>query len=399
MIAILLISAFLAWRYSKTSVDPDWSYFNLWGFTGSVYGRDFADCKTPLVHLWYLGLSKLVGRNIARVRFANHFLVGSVGVLLYVLTGNFWGAVAYTVLVNSGWLLAYHGNVGQIPAALIAVALTVDTLPASLLWLLAVLYEPKLAPSFLVFVVLSGSYFALAVLAFMVFFAYYHKDREPLKGIWESSVTIPLRMNKNRKGDFYKLFMPWFTSTSVLYLLPWLAFAIQAKPDVWYWLPALVYVVLIASGKVVRQNHFIPIIPFVAMSGLPFVPLLVVIDLVSNGFYLGNIWARHYPALDEINDTAEKIGAWFQGKPGTLYVNDIHSGVYIHTRKPVLYGFAEQIEIRETAHERRKVMIEGWKQNPPDWVVNGRFPGMSFKPVGYQRMAIVGDAIIYKKMT
>lgn len=401
---LLSISLFHAWRYSKTSIDPDWSYFNLWGFTGSVYGRDFADCKTPLIHLWYLGLSKIVGRSIPRVRFANHFLIGSAGTLLFLLTGNFPASLAYTVMVNSGWLLAFHGNVSQIPAALIALAFVSGDSPplALLLWTLAVLFEPKLLPSFVIlYWYVVPAFAAAGVAAYIVF-----KNRKWFCWLWESSVTIPARMARNRRGDFYRAWMPWFTSNGSLYILPWLVFAVLAKPDIWYWLPAAAYLAFIASGKIVRQNHLIPLIPFIAFSGMDslapgasagVIPLLALVDFASAGFYFGNVWARFYSALEEVNDEAEKVGRWLRDRAGTVYVNGIHSGVYIHAGRPILYGFAEQIEIRETAHERRKQMIEGWRSAPPDWVVTGKIPGITFKPVGYQRMAIVGESTIYKR--
>ena len=85
---LLLISLYTAWRYSKLEVDPDWAYFNLWGFTGAKYGKDFPDCKTPFIHLYYLGLSKIVGADVSRIKFANHFLMGLGGIAVYLLSDN-----------------------------------------------------------------------------------------------------------------------------------------------------------------------------------------------------------------------------------------------------------------------------------------------------------------------
>lgn len=392
-LSLLLISAFHAWRYSKTSVDPDWAYFNLYAFTGSLYGRDFADCKTPGVHIYYWLLSKLVGVDVKRIKFANHFLVGCVGLVLYWLTGNFYHALSYTVLVNSGWLLAFHGNVGQVPAALISVALAANSPLSPLLWGLAVFYEPKLILSFLVAVLYYGWWWLFLLAPVGALFVLY-KNKQWFKWLWESSVTIPARIGKNRS---FETWFPWFTSNPVLYMLPWVLLGVYFKPDFLYWLPALAYVVFIAFGRAIRSNHLIPLIPW--LLGLPpvFVVGLVIIDFVSSGFYLGDIWLRYYPALANINDDARAAGEWLREKAGTLYVNGIHSGIYIHARKPLSLGMTEQIEIREVATERREEMKRRWKENPPDWVVCGDVPGLNFKPIGYNRVATAGANVIYRK--
>ncbi len=392
--SLLLVSGFLAWRYSKTSVDPDWSYFNLYAFTGSLYGRDFADCKTPGVHVYYWLLSKLVGIDVKRIRFANHFLVGSVGALLYWMTGNFWSALAYTVLINSGWLLAFHGNVGQVPAGLIAIALVTPAPLALFLWLVAVAYEPKLVFSFAVYAVLSGWWITVLLIPIgLLGFALY-KDKQWFKWLWESSVTIPARMSKARTMETW---VPWFTANPLLYVLPWIGLGVYFNPDFTYWLPALAYFVFICFGRAIRSNHLIPLIPW--LTGLPpvFVAGLVAIDFISSGFYLGDIWTRYYPALGNINADAEAVGKWLKDKPGTLYVNSIHSGIYIYARKPLSLGMTEQIEIREVATERRTAMARRWRETPPNWVVCGDVPGIIFKPLGYTRAATIGENVIYKQ--
>ena len=71
MILILaLVALWYAWRYSKSTIDPDWAMFNFEGFCNSWYGRDYLDCKTPLIHLWYWAIAKVVGKDVARVKFA-----------------------------------------------------------------------------------------------------------------------------------------------------------------------------------------------------------------------------------------------------------------------------------------------------------------------------------------
>ena len=396
---LFAISLYHAWRYSRTSVDPDWAYFNLYAFTGSLYGRDFADCKTPGVHIYYFLLSRLVGVNVRRIKFANHFLVGSVGVLLYALTGNFYHALAYTVLINSGWLLAFHGNVGQVPAALISLSFASPAPLAGLLWVAAVLFEPKLLPSFLVVAFLNMPIFvSLQFFTFLFgagFIAYVLlRETQWFRWLWESSVIIPARIGRTRNQETW---VPWFTANPLLYVLPWIGLGVYFKPDFLYWLPALAYFAFICAGKAVRSNHFIPLVPW--LLGLPpvFVVGLALIDFVSSGFYLGNLWLRYYPALERINDEAKTAGEWLRDKAGTLYVNSIHSGIYIYARKPIPLGMGEQIEIREVATERRDEMKRRWREAPPDWVVCGDVPGIVFKPIGYNRTATVGENVLYKK--
>lgn len=390
---LLCLSAFLAWRYSKTSVDPDWAYFNLYAFTGSLYGRDFADCKTPGVHIWYWLLAKVAGLHVERIKFLNHFLVGVAGVLLLP---NFPAALAYTLLVNSGWLLAFHGNVGQVPAALIVLAFVANPLAASMLWLFATFYEPKLAPSFLAVAVIQGWVWLIlpALLCLGVLIVY--RNSQWFKWLWESSVIIPARIGTTRNQETW---FPWFTSNPVLYVLPWVMLGVYYKPDFLFWLPPLLYVVFVALGKAIRSNHLIPLVPWFAMADIPmvFVVGLVVMDMISSGFYFGDLWLRYYPALAKINDEAKTTGEWLRDKAGTLYVNSIQSAVYVYARKPLSLGMTEQIEIREVAKERRERMAKRWRETPPDWVVCGDVPGIVFKPIGYQKVASVGENMVYKK--
>lgn len=386
---LLLISLYQSWRLSKTTVDPDWAYFNLWGFTGSVYGRDFIDCKTPAIHLWYLGLSKLVGRDVQKVKFTHHFLLGAVGVVVYLLSGNFWYALTYTVLINSGVFLSFHGNVSQHPAAFIALAFAINhPVYSPLFWLLALAFEPKLILSF---AVLYWKWtVGLGVLGIVVYLLF--QKQTWFQYVWESSVVIPVRIGKTRKGKYD--WMPWFTANGISYIIPMLVLSFYYggfNP-----VPVALYLLLLWVGRAVRQNHLIPLIAWVSLP--PFFAIaVVVIDFIVNGFYLGDMWDRFYGALKEPNDEAQKAGEFIKDLSGSLYVNGIHSGIYIHAQKPVSLGFAEQIEIRENAHERRKLMIERWKETPPDTVVTGLAQGINFKPVGYTGIEKFGDNWIYRK--
>jgi hypothetical protein len=403
ILLLLLISLYTAWRYSKTEADPDWAYFNLWGFTGAKYGKDFPDCKTPFIHLYYLGLSKIVGADVARVKFANHFLMGLGGIAVYLLSGNFFAGLAFTVLVNSAWLLSFHGNVGQIPALFLALALLVDQPLISILLLLgATAVEPKLAPSTIFVALVSGwspyYYLGALIALLLIVVVIFVIKRQWFDWIWESSVTIPLEMAKGRRitGNPF----PWFTAISLVFLLPWLGLAVVANPDLAYWIPAALFILVTISGRVLRPNHLIPVVAWIVVANPDptMVVILVATEFISSGLYLGDVWDRFYPPLAESNHEAMLAGKYLRNVDGIIWVNSLHSGVYIHARRPPPFGLPEQVEIRDVVPERREIMRDLWRQSPPDWVVLGDSPGVKFRNIGYKQYQTFGNFSIYKKV-
>src|SRR5512146_1550420 len=246
------LSLFYAWRYSKLSADPDWAFFNLYSFTGALYGRDFADCKTPGVHIWYALLGKLVGASVPRIKFANHLFVSLSGVVLFLMTHNFWAAFAYIVVVNSGWLIAFHGNVGQVPAALVVIALVSPAAVAIPLWLAAVFYEPKLILAFGIFAVLNQWWILLGLIPVGLIGYLLFRKQQWFKWLWESCVTVPGRMiawQKSEHGRPYSVYaMPWFLANGLVYFLPWFFLGAVNKPDLFYWLPVVGYIGLLVWG-------------------------------------------------------------------------------------------------------------------------------------------------------
>lgn len=400
MALLIGLGIFYGWRYCNLDTDPDWAFFNLYAFTGSLYGRDFPDCKTPGVHIYYWLLSKLVGKNIPAIKFANHFILSLAAIPIWYLSGNFFAALAYIVLVNSGWLLTFHGNVGQVPAALIAIALLSPSPVAVVLWLAAVFYEPKLLPAFVAIAAISLWWWLIPIGIAAIIPLYFMRNQQWFKWIWESSVIIPARMQSFRKKQGYYWWMPWWTANGTLYIAPWLIMAVIAKPDFLYWLPPLLFVGFLMTGIVVRQNHLIPVIPWIVLSGMSPVTILALcsIDWVSAGFYMGHIWRRFYPYIENLNRGVEECGSWLRQKAGTIYVMGIHSGIYLASGKHTNFGLTEEIEIRDVATERRKAMLEAWKKNPPDWVVLGDTPGLNFEPRGYMKVAEFGDNIVFEKI-
>ena len=397
LLLILLVSAWYAWRYAKSEVDPDWALFNMAAFTGSWYGRDFLDCKTPAVHLWYYALAKIVGTDVKRVRFTHHFLVGSAGILVMYLTNSFWNGLAFTVFVNAPWLYAFHGNVGQVPALFMAVAIVShDPILGVIMLGLAFFYEPKYLFSAIAIVFLKGMpwlYVALALGSPLLILVFLFRKHDWVKWTWEGSYTAAKRMGDLRVKYKWYNWAPWYTVDGLQYALPWIFMGALANPDWRFWLPAALYLLMIGLSRAIRQNHYLPLAAWVATAGIhPYAVLaLVCWDLVCSGFLLGDIWDRHYGSLRANNINAREIGEWIRDKPGTLWVNDFHPAVYIYARKKFNYHLLEHLELNAASPERRELMKKKWETDPPDMVVLGPKNGVQFVGNGYSIVAKSGD--------
>jgi len=380
--------------------------FNLWGLTGAAYGRDFLDCKSPGIHLWYLLLARAFGwvygqaQKVRWIRFGHHLLMGMAAVGYALLSGDGWGGLAFAVLVNSGFVLAFHGNVGQLPAALILLAMGLGGSGwGALLIALAVFVEPKLAVTGIVLFVLNGWYVegaAIGLVGLIVasWLAIYRKD------IWrwlvEANLTIPARMTKKRRVDWFA----WYWKDGLIALLPWLGLAIVSRPDVLYWLPALGYALVLIPGKALRPNHLIPLIPWIAGAGMePWMAALMwAADWTAGGLYLGDVWMRFYNGIAADNVEARAVGKWLHALPGErLWVNGYLTQIYIYAHKRPAGGMCEQLEIREVAKERRADFLARFRANAPDWVVVTSSPGAQFETKGYGQAARTERSLIYKK--
>jgi hypothetical protein len=308
-----------------------------------------------------------------------------------------------TVLINSAWLLSFHGNVGQIPAIFIAFSLSVDQpLISIILLLVAISFEPKLAPSLFIVALINGwiYFFALFCFGVAAFLLLGLLKRDWYDWLIESNLVIPWRMAKTR-GALNPF--PWFTANALLFTLPWLGFAMVTMRNYWFWFPVLIFLVITWLGKVVRPNHLIPLVGWIVAAFVPnvipgFVLILVVTELLSSGLYLGNVWGRFYPPLEEINLDARLSGEYLRNQDGIIWVNSFHSGVYVYAQSPPPFGLPEQVEIRDVVPERREKMREGWREMPPDWVVMGDSPGVNFRKHGYKQFQELGGFRIYKKI-
>jgi len=399
---LLTLNIYIAWRYSKMPVESDFGIFAMWGMTGAVYGRDFGDCKSPGVHIWLMLLAK-IKRDIKVVRFLHFMATGMPSIIYYLVTKDYAGALAFLILIHSGWLYAFHGNVGDIPAGLIFLALITGNpwLFVALL-VVATFYEPKLVVATGLMILIKIQTVWLPTLVYgMVIGALvsilYLKFRQVFDWIVESSYTIPKRMISSRKG-LYK-FMPSFTSIPFMYILPWLFAGIYSKPELLYWLPVLVFIVFQFLGKVVRPNHLLPLAAWIAAAGIrpEIVLALATTDFLSSSLYLGNIWARFYPGLDKITRDSKRVGEWLSDKSGTLWVNSMWAQIYLYANKKPTYGMMEIIEVNDVATERRNAMVELIKQHPPDWIVTDETARVGYDYGKYRNVAKVNNFVVYKR--
>jgi len=399
---LLTLNIYIAWRYSKMPVESDFGIFAMWGMTGAVYGRDFVDCKSPGVHIWLMLLAK-IKRDIKVVRLSHFILTGLPSIVYYAFTRDYAGALAFLILIHSGWLYAFHGNVGDIPAGLIFLALvTGNPWLFMALLIVATLYEPKLivATGLMTLIkvqtvwlpsLVYGS--VLAVSAAIL----YYKYRQVFDWIVESAYTIPKRMIGSRKG-LYK-FMPPYTAIPLMYILPWLFAGMYAKPELLYWLPAIALLAFQFVGKVIRPNHLLPLVAWIAAAGIrpEIVYALATVDLLSSAGYTGNIWARFYPGLDKITRDSKRVGEWLSDKSGTLWVNSMWAQIYLYANKKPTYGMMEIIEVNDVATERRNAMVELIKQHPPDWIVTDETARVGYDYKKYRNVAKVNNFVVYKR--
>lgn len=398
LVGALILAILQADRYARMDIDPDWAMFNLQGQTGSRYGRDFVDCKTPMIHWWFALLAWIVGKSVYRVRLAHHGLISLAAIGLGVTHNDIGGGLILLVLVQAGALLAFHGNVGQIPALGVYAALVGEPWLAAVGMALACAFEPKLAPAALVWMVISGRWelaiTGILTLGLMVLPALWEKRW--LGWLIEANLTIPARMQRLRNYPW----MPWYSREGLVYILPVLAFAIWQRPEWRFWIAAAVFMAVQGMGKVIRQNHLIPLAGWIAAAGWP-APLALAwlaIDWTGAGFYMGDIWGRFYRGLCELNAEARVMGQRVKDWPGKLWVNALSSAaVHVWAAKPVPYGLNEQAEIRDVATERRAAWKMAWPEDPPEIVVQGPLGGVTFQPIGYRREIVAGSMTAWRR--
>ena len=256
----------------------------------------------------------------------------------------------------------------------------------------AFFFEPKYLLSAIALVLLKGwawLAWSVGLGAPILIAVFIFRNHDWIKWTWEGTYTAAKRMGDLRVKYRWYDWVPWFTADSFLYALPWLFVSAYFNPDWKFWLPAVLYGLMMGWSKAIRQNHLLPFAPWIALAGMPPLAVLALVmwDLVPAGFYIGDIWKRHYQALKDNNTNAREIGEWLRDQEGTLWVNDFHPAVYIYARKKFNYHLLEHLELNAASPERRELMKQEWESNPPTLVVEGPKKGVSFMAQGYHLIA------------
>jgi hypothetical protein len=272
------------------------------------------------------------------------------------------------------------------------------------LLVLATLYEPKIIVATGLMVLFRITEVWIPTLVYVGIFSAFvawlwYAHHQVFSWIVESAFVIPKRIQKFRKGKYP--YMPWFTSTGLLYISSWLIVSVIAKPDILFWIPPAVFLLFQFTGKVVRPNHLIPLAAWIGAAGIDPVTVYILstVDFVTAGLYIGDIWLRFYNGLANIVKDAMDVGLWLKDKPGILWVNSMYCEVYLYANKKPEYGMMEVVEVNEVATERRKIMRTKIDRNPPDWIVLGNDVNVNYDYSNYERVAKSGFFSVLKRNT
>jgi hypothetical protein len=359
IVGLAALSGWIAWRYSRLPVSQDEGLWMLWGFTGARPYIDQVDCKPPGIHLWCWLLARITGFNPYACRLLQQVALGAIAITAYCLSGNVSAALCFIIVAQSAWFQGYFAWVEATSAGLWFLAFFCAPSVAMAFLVLAWLFNLKLVLPTIVFALLRGWFAEVAVALFLVALAalVLHIVVPRLaRALWYGCVTVPKRLVQMRARDARRT-LPQLDAKLLVPLLLIVALAISAAMhgfDASAWAAAAVYLGVNAAGRVWRPYHWIPLAPVLAFAALPIALTVVVVDLVTNGLYLGDIVARQRPVVSRYLKAAQKIGNGIFGNAGRLWVYGQFTQLYIYARaRPALLP-VEQVEIRHVITERRE---------------------------------------------
>ena len=385
VVCVLVPNAWVAARYARIPIGQDLGLWMLWGFTGSVPYRDHVDCKPPAIHLWGWVLARITRQSLAWSRALHHLALGGIAVVVLGVTGSLATALLFTGVVQSARLHAYHAWVEAISGALLALALVTASWWAAGLAAGAVLFNLKLAVPALLLLVLQGSWAPAATLisaGVVCLAACRVLWPSAVRDVWYGVVTVAARLTRLRRErgqgllprrDAYHL-------RPLTLVAPMLVLASIPEPDPRLWAVIGSYVLVNGLGRVWRPYHWIPVVACAAVAAPPLALVVVAVDWASDRFYLGNVLRRTRPATAELLEAARVVGETLRATPGTLYVADPNTQIYVYARRRPAVRLVEQVEIADVVPERRRGLTTA---RPPDILVRG--PGsMHLAPRAYR---------------
>ncbi len=357
IVGLAALNGWIAWRYSRLPVSQDEGLWMLWGFTGSRPYIDQVDCKPPGIHLWCWVFARITGFNPYACRLLQQLTLGAIAITAYCLSGNLSTALCFIIVAQSAWFQGYFAWVEAISAGLWFLAFYCAPSLAMGLLVLAWLFNLKLVLPTIVFALLRGWFAevaaALLLLALAVLVLYFVAP-VLARALWYGCVTVPKRLvqmrARNARWTLHRL-----DAKVLVPLLIIVALAISGgmhRFDASAWAGAAVYLGVNATGRVWRPYHWIPLAPVLAFAAPPIALTMVVVDLVTNGLYLGDIVARQRPVVSRYLKAAQNIGNGIFGNAGRLWVYGQFTQLYIYARsRPALLP-VEQVEIRYVIPER-----------------------------------------------
>lgn len=387
--ALLIVAGlnlWLAWRGSTVPLCMDEGLWLLWGFTGAVPYRDHVDCKPPGIHLWCWLLARATGRRPRLIKFLHLTAIGGFAVAATALTGRIEAGLLFTALAQSAWLQAQQAWVEPLSAGCLMLALLLDPWLAALCVALAVAFNLKLAPSGIVLLVARGAWLPLAGLAGggLVALALWRLWwPNGLRATWYGAITVARRMAAWRRERGQPILPTWssYVATPLLLVAPAVAAALWANPDPVLWATVATYVVVNLFGRTWRPYHWIPL-AVVAVAAPPSAAFVLIADWLSNRGYLADASATTRDGVARRRYEVRALGRQLRALPGTLWLEDEHTQLYIYARKRPAFPFVEQVEIRHVAPERRASRAGG--RAAPEIVVLGP-NSIQVVPRGYRR--------------
>lgn len=398
--ALAALNLWIAWRYSRLPLGEDEGLWMLWGFTGARPYLDDVDCKPPGIHLWLWLLARLSGRKIRLTKFLQHAAVGGFAIAAYRLSGSLNAGLIFTALAQSAWLRAYHAPLETTSAGFLLLALLLDPWPATICLALAVLFNLKLGPPGLLYMLLHGWWpelGAAALAATTIFALWILLWPSCFRAVAYGCITVSRRLVRTRQRGGQRIVPRWdpYLVTPMLLVVPAVCAAILARPDPILWTVAAAYIAVNLQGRVWRPYHWIPLAAFAAAAAPSAAILFLLADWITNGVYLGNVIDRTQPGTLQLGEDARAVGEALRLMRGALWVQDEQTQIYIYAGKRPA-GPVEQVEIRHVIPERKDRREQSRQQI--DLLVLGP-DSIPFAPRGFRTTLVRGPFAVLTRPT